>query len=124
MTAIGHTVWVIPGGRMPPVSTGREPDFTSCDELCILNAAGAPAKLTLTMFYEDQDPQGPYKIEVPARRVRHLRVNDLIDPEAIFLDRPYAALIESDRPVVVQFSRRDTSQPANAIATMLAFPVT
>ena len=34
---------------------------------------------------------------------------------------PYAALIVADHPVVVQFTRRDTTQAANAIATTLAF---
>jgi hypothetical protein len=122
MTALGHKVWAIPGGRVPLTTTGREPEYTSCDELCILNAGKSTAKLKVTIYYQDQDPIGPYKLVVEGRRVRHVRLNDFIDPEAIVLDRPFGAVIESDRPVVVQFSRRDTSQPANAIATALAFP--
>ena len=69
MQAIGHTVWVMPGGRIPATSTGREPDSTSVDELCVLNAAQESAHLQLTIFYEDQDPVGPYPIVVPPRRV-------------------------------------------------------
>jgi hypothetical protein len=123
MSTIGFTVWVIPGGRMPLTSTGREPDYTSCDELCVLNATQSVAALKVTVFFEDQAPVHPYEIEVAAQRIRHLRMNDLIDPQAIPLDRPYGVLIESNIPIVVQFSRRDTSQAANAIATMLGFPV-
>ena len=122
MKAIGHKIWAIPGGHIPFTSTGREPDFTSCDELCILNAGKYAAKLKLTIFYEDQDPAGPYQLTVEGRRVRHVRLNDLIDPEAIRLDRPFGIIVESNRRIIVQFTRRDTSQPANAIATALAFP--
>jgi hypothetical protein len=52
-----------------------------------------------------------------------VRFNDLIDPQALPLDTPYACIIRSDEPVVVQFTRRDTGQPANAIATTMAYAV-
>lgn len=48
MNPIGHKVWAIPGGRMPLRSTGPEPDFTSRDELCILNTAATDAELEIT----------------------------------------------------------------------------
>jgi hypothetical protein len=119
---IGHQTWVIPGGRVPLASTGREPDFTSCDELSVLNTAPTPAKLQVMIYHARKDPVGPYQLTVAAERVLQVRINDLIDPEAVPLDEPYACVIQSDTPVVVQFTRRDTSQPANAIATALAFP--
>jgi hypothetical protein len=77
----------------------------------------------LTVYYPDSEPDGPYPLEVPPRRVRHVRINDLIDPRAIPLDVPYGLVIVSSVDVVVQFSRRDTSQGENAIMTTLAFPV-
>ena len=122
MKTIGSKVWAIPGGHVPLMSSGAEPRDTSCDELCVLNAGHAEASLQLTMYYEDREPVGPYPLKVAARRVRHVRINDLIDPQALPLDTPYAALIVADHPIVVQFTRRDTGQAANAIATTLAFP--
>jgi hypothetical protein len=122
MAAIGHSTWVIPGGHLPLRSSGREPDFTSVDEVCILNTGASPAAMKLTVYYAARDPVGPYELVVSSKRVLHVRVNDLIDPEAIPLDEPYACVVESDVPVVVQFTRRDTSQTANAIATAMAFP--
>lgn len=122
MKAIGAKVWAIPGGHVPLRSSGDEPRNTSCDELCVLNAGHSDVHLQLTIFYSDRDPVGPYPLIVPAQRVRHLRFNDLIDPQALPLDEPFAALIVADHPVVVQFTRRDTSQAANAVATTLAFP--
>lgn len=119
---IGAKVWAIPGGHMPLLSSGSEPRDTSCDELCVLNAGNVEAHLQLTIYYQDHEPVGPYSLKVAAQRVRHVRFNDFIDPQALPLDTPYATLVVADHPVVVQFTRRDTSQAANAIATTLAFP--
>jgi len=121
LKSIGSKIWAIPGGHVPLLSSGEEPRDTSCDELCVLNAGHFDAHLQLTIYYEDREPVGPYPLTVAAQRVRHVRFNDLIDPQALPLDTAYAALIIADHPVVVQFSRRDTSQAANAIATTLAF---
>lgn len=122
MKAIGHTKWVIPGGHIPGTSTGIEPEFTSFDQLCILNTSKKEAEIEITIYYSDQEPVGPYPLKVSPRRVRHTRINDLIDPLAIPLDTDYAAVIESNIPVVVLFSRQDTRQTAKAIALTLAFP--
>jgi hypothetical protein len=92
--AIGHKVWVIPGGHIPETGAGREPDFTSRDELCVLNAGDGTARLEIMLYYEDREPVGPY-----------------------------AAVVRSDAPVVVQFTRVDTRQAALAIATTMALPV-
>jgi hypothetical protein len=121
MRTIGAKVWAIPGGHMPLRSSGEEPRHTSRDELCVLNAGHSDVSLQLTIYYEDREPIGPYPLKVAAQRVRHVRFNDLIDPQALPLDTPYAALLVADHPVVVQFTRHDTSQAANAIATTLAF---
>jgi hypothetical protein len=123
MKAIGHTTWAIPGGQIPPRSSGREPDHTSRDSICLLNTGAQAAELTLTLFYADREPVGPYELVVEGRRVRSVRVNDLIDPEAVPLDTPYALLIEASVPIVVQFTRVDTSQEANAVASVMAFAV-
>jgi hypothetical protein len=122
MKAIGRTTWVIPGGHIPPRSTGPEPEFTSRDELFVLNTGDAGARLALTIFYADREPIGPYELTVDPRRVRRVRCNDLIDPEAMPLGVDYGVLVESSVPVVVQFTRLDTSQPALALLGTQAFP--
>lgn len=122
LKTIGAKVWAIPGGHMPMRSSGSEPRDTSRDELCVLNAGHLDVHLQLTIYYEDLEPVGPYPLQVAARRVRHIRFNDLIDPQALPLDTPYAVLVVADHPVVVQFTRRDTSQAANSVTTTLAYP--
>ena len=118
---IGRRIWMIPGGRMPHPSTGPEPIFTSRDQLCLLNAGPDMANAIVEIQFADREPVGPYRLTVAAGRVRHVRVNDLIFPEAIPLEIPYAAVLRSDVPIVVQFSRQDTGRLARAIAGPMAF---
>lgn len=119
--SIGHKIWVIPGGHIPPVSTGREPACTSRDEICILNTGNRDATLRIVIYYTDQPPVGPYTITVQAQRVRHVRFNDLVDPAPILLDIDYAALIQSDIPVVIQFIRIDSSSGQPIALSILPF---
>jgi hypothetical protein len=123
MKALGAKTWAIPGGCMPLSSTGREPEHTSRDELFVLNASKRDAQLELHIYYGDRDPIGPYRLSVAAERMRCVRFNDLIDPQALPLAEPYACVLRSDEPVVVQFTRIDTSRVENAIATTMAFAV-
>ncbi len=123
MKTIGQTLWAIPGGHIPLRGTGHEPELTSHDLVCLLNMNDRDAHIKITIFYQDRDPVGPYTLKVPARRVRHVRFNDLIDPEAMPLDTDYGGVIESDVPVVVQFTRLDSGQAENASMSAMAFPV-
>lgn len=122
MSAIGRCRWAIPAGCIPSASTGPEPEFTSRDELSLLNAGDALANVRVTVFYARREPVGPFRIGVAARRLRRLRINDLIFPEAVRLDVPYGLLIESDHPVVAQFTRQDTRARCNAGLLTTAFP--
>ncbi|MFY1636467.1 sensory rhodopsin transducer [Solwaraspora sp. WMMB335] len=109
--AIGCRTWVVSGGNIPTVSHGEEPEFTSFDQLCLLNTGDGDAAVELTVYYPDQEPVGPYAFRVPGRRIRHVRLNDLIDPEPIRLGRPYGCLLTSSVPLVAQFQRQDTRLP-------------
>src|SRR5687767_14023505 len=107
----GSTIWMVPGGHSPLISTGKEPEFTSRDELSILNTNAQEASVDIMIYYTNREPAGPYAIKIKARSVRNLRFNDLVDPEPVFLDTDYAVLVESNIPVVVQFTRMNTGQP-------------
>ncbi len=123
MSGLGRRRWAIPGGHIPLRSTGREPELTSRDELSLLNVGEQDAQTELTIYFADRDPVGPYRLKVPARRVRRVRINDLIDPEAVPLATDYAGTVVSDVPVVVQFSRQDTGFAARASAGTIAYPI-
>lgn len=121
---IGAKTWAISSGHIPLRSQGTEPAATSRDELCLLNTGKRAVVVQIIVYYSDRAPAGPYRIELAGERVRHVRFNDLIDPEPVPLDTPFAALIRASAPIVVQLNRRDTSQAANALSTSLAFAVT
>ncbi|WP_457811059.1 sensory rhodopsin transducer [Sinorhizobium meliloti] len=104
---------------MPLESNGPEPEFTSRDEIAVLNCCDSPARLRIHIHYADRPAVGPYEVEVAARRVRRIRFNDLIFPEALPLDEDFGAVIDADIPVVVQFTRLD-SGTASRIAVAAA----
>lgn len=118
---VGHTRWAIAEGYIPSRSTGNAPEFTSHETACLLNTSDRDAHLRITIFYSNREPVGPYVLTVSARRTLHLRFNELTDPEPIPRDTDYSSLIESDIPIVVQHTRLDSRQPANALLSTVAF---
>ncbi|ROR72596.1 sensory rhodopsin transducer [Bogoriella caseilytica] len=114
--------WAFSAGYIPSAATGLEPDFTSRDEICLLNPGAKDACAEITVLHTDQEPVGPYRIEVAARRVKHVRINDLIDPAAVPLDVAYGLTLESDQPVVVQLRHLDSRQEALAVSVTGALP--
>ncbi|SDW61167.1 sensory rhodopsin transducer [Nitrosomonas communis] len=120
---IGHKIWAIPEGYIPSQSTGPDPEFTSHETACILNAGDNEANIEITIYFTDKDPVGPYKLKVPARRTLHLRFNNLKDPQELPRDTDYASVIRSDVPIVVQHTRLDSRQAENALLTTIAYSV-
>jgi hypothetical protein len=122
MKNIGHRVWAIAEGYIPASSTGPAPEMTSHETACILNASDQDARIRMMLYFEDRDPVGPYEVTVAARRTLHLRFNSLEVPEPVPLATPFASIIESDVPIVVQHTRLDSRQAENALMTTMAFP--
>ena len=119
--AKGNTVWVIPDGYIPPQSSGA---LESHESICVLNTGREDANLTITVFFEDRDPLECNVTKVSARRTSHIRTASLqADGEFIPLGVPYALIVESDIPIIVQYSRLDTSQPELALMSVMAYPV-
>src|ERR1041384_6217983 len=96
---IGRRHWAIAEGYIPGRSHGPEPEMTSHETVCLLNAGERPAHVEITIYYADRDPTGPYRVTVPPRRPRHVRFNDLTDPAPVPRDTDYASVIESDEPI-------------------------
>ena len=118
---IGRRRWAIAEGYIPGWSNGPEPQFTSHETVCLLNASDEEANVEITVFFSDREPAGPYRVTVPARRTKHVRFNELEDPESIPPDTDYASVIESDVPIVVQHTRLDSRQAENALLSTIAY---
>ena len=121
MQPIGRKRWAIAEGYIPGWSNGPEPAMLSHETLCILNAGDADAHVTLTIFFADREPAGPYELTVPGRRTRHLRFNDLEEPEPIPKETDFATVVEADVPIVCQHTRLDSRQAENALLTTMAY---
>lgn len=119
---IGATTWVIAEGYIPSYGHGPEPEFTSHESACMLNAGNRDAHVEITVYFADREPVGPYHVTVPARRTLHQRFNDLHDPAPIPRGTDYASVIVSDVPIVVQHTRLDSRQADNALLTTVAYP--
>ena len=120
---IGARIWIIAEGYIPSESHGPEPQMTSHETVCLLNAGDRDAHIEITIYYSDHEPVGPYKVTVPARRTRHVRFNDLHDPETIPRDTDFSSVIRSDVPVVAQHTRLDSRQSENALLSTIAYPI-
>lgn len=121
MKTFGKKAWAIAEGYIPAYGSGPEPEFTSHETACILNTSNQKAEIEITIFYSDKDPVGPYKVSVEAQRTKHVRFNDLKDPEPIPKGTDYACVIESNVPVVVQHTRLDSRQAENALLSTIAY---
>lgn len=120
-TGIGCRKWAVADGYIPATSTGEGREVLSHDALCLLNAGPDDAIIEILIYFEDRAPAGPYVVTVPAQRTRHLRFNDLTDPEPVPRGTDYSSTITSDVPIVVQHTRLDSRQAANALMTTIAY---
>ncbi len=119
--AIGKKIWAIAEGYIPGYSTGPPPDFISHEAACILNTSDEDANIQIMLYFSDKEPVGPYKITVAARRTKHLRFNDLTEPQPVPLETNYSSVFISDQPIVLQYTRLDSRQNANALITTIAY---
>jgi hypothetical protein len=120
---VGATCWAIGDGWIPPYGSGEDPTLASHESLCLLNAGQDDARVEIRLYFADRPPAGPYRVVVPAERVRHVALNDLDDPEPVPRGTDYSAVVLATAPIVVQHTRLDSRQAANAIFSTIAFPV-
>ena len=121
MEAIGRRRWAIPEGYIPSESSYSDRELVSHETACILNAADHDAQVTITVFFADREPVGPYRVTVAARRTLHLRFNDLDDPKPIPRDTDYASVFESNVPIIVQHTRLDSRRAEVALLSTVAY---
>jgi hypothetical protein len=109
---IGYRRWAIADGRLSRFSE---------ETACILNASPDDAHVAVTIFFPERPPAGPYELTVRAQRTLHMRFDELSDPEPIPRDADYSSVIESDVPVVVQYSRVDGPDNDSPFASTIAY---
>lgn len=119
--ARGEKHWFIPDGFIPPDSTG---ELTSHESVCVLNTSSEDALIRFTIFFEDREPMEDILVVVKGRRTKHIRTSSLMKNGApIPVGVPYAIELSSDIPIVVQYSRLDSTQAENTLMSTMAYPI-
>ena len=120
MKAYGKKVWLIPDAFLGSESAN---DLKTHEAVCVINTSASDAEIDLTLLFEDRDPVRGFRAVCGAERTHHIRLDKLHDEngEGIPYDTPYAILLESSEPVVVQYSRLDASRAELALMTTIAW---
>ena len=116
----GKTTWMIADGYMSDTQKGG---FVSHEAICVLNVSGEDATVDITLYFEDAEPLRGIRAVCKNERTNHIRLDKVVTAEGRTVPRntPYAVLVESDRPIVVQSSRLDVSQAEYALMTTIAY---
>ncbi len=119
--ARGDKHWFIPDGFIPPDSSGA---LTSHESVCVLNCSAEEALIRFTIFFEDREPIEDILVVVQGRRTKHIRTSSLSKNGAsIPVGVPYAIELQSDIPIIVQYSRLDSTQSENALMSVMGYPL-
>lgn len=119
--ARGEKQWYIPDGFIPPDSTGA---LTSHESVCVLNCSSEEALIRFTIFFEDREPMEDIMVVVQGRRTKHIRTSSLMkEGTPIPIGVPYAIELLSDIPIIVQYSRLDSTQAENTLMSTMAYPL-
>ena len=118
----GKKTWLIPDAYWDSHSTGIYPSHES---VCVLNTSETDAEIKMTLYFEDREYMPNFNSFCGAKKTHHIRMDKLLsfEGEPVPQDVPYAILVESNVPVVVQYSRLDTAQAEMGFISTIAYPV-
>lgn len=120
MEICGKKQWVIPDGYLNSTTNGS---YESHESICVLNLSNEKADIEMTVFFEDREPIGGFCAECLSMRGKHIRLDKLINKDGMVIpkDVPYALLVQSNVPIVCQYSRMDVSQAEMTLMTTMAY---
>lgn len=121
---IGRKRWAIAEGHIPSQSSFADEALISHEAACILNAGDQPAHVSITLFFADREPVGPYRVTIAPRRTLHLRFNDLKEPATVPRDTDFSSVIEADVPIIVQHTRLDSRHAEISLLSTIAYAET
>ena len=117
----GKCSWLVPDCYWPEITTPGH--YVSHEAICVLNTGDQAADIKITLYFEDREPMCGFTAVCGARRTNHIRMDKIVnaDGEQVPMGVPYAALVESNVPVVCQYSRIDTTQVNETYGTTMTF---
>ena len=122
MKTYGKKTWLIPDTFLQSVSKN---DSLSHEAVCVINTSDVDAEIKFTLFFEDRECDDSFSSFCKAKHTHHIRLDRIRNAEGkgIPHDTPYAIVVESNTPIVCQYSRLDTSNVEMALMTTIAYPV-
>jgi hypothetical protein len=110
MNAGGAKTWYFPDGYLPAKTS--QGGMEAHEALMLLNTGDSDAKVSIDVYFSDRLPVKNIGVSVPAERVIALRIDQSGDMggHEIPLLTQYALRVVSDRKIVAQFGRLDTTQ--------------
>ena len=112
MVKEGKKTWYIVDGWLPGRSPNENASLEGHEAIMILNCKEKDAHVLLDIFYEAKEPLEGIKIDVPAKRVKCIRMDHPQEIEGTVLSREeqYSLRLRSDVEVIVQYGRMDITQ--------------
>ena len=109
----GKKNWSVVDGWIPTREARADSGYEGHECLMILNCNDAPARVWIDIYFEDKDPIEGLEFEVPAKRVKSIRMDHPEELHGVSLGRlyQYSLRVRSESEVVVQFGRMDVTQP-------------
>ncbi len=112
--------WYIPDMYWPAEDNGS---YVSHEAICVLNPGDEDCAIEITLYFEDREPVKCESVICPARRTNHIRTDVLKLEGGSPMPRGigYAALVTCSVPVIVQYTRVDTTQNPLALMTTMGY---
>ncbi|RKX53558.1 MAG: hypothetical protein DRP30_04325 [Thermotoga sp.] len=111
----GAKRWYFPDGFLPK---GKSGERVSHESLCVMNLNKIPAKVRMTILFDDMEPI-TYELEIPSMRDLHIRL-DKLEP-SLPREKPYGIFVESSVEIVAQLSRLDVSEDHYTLMTTVGY---
>jgi hypothetical protein len=107
----GARTWFFADGYLPEKQPGAA--MEAHEALMLLNTGSQSAQVKLDFYFSDREPTLDIAVTVPAPRVVALRLDRPADIGGLAIPplTQYAIRVRSDRKIVCQFGRLDTTQP-------------
>ena len=117
----GKKVWFFPDGDRPPFG---DSELIGHESFIVLNPNSEEAHIVFTLYFEEAEPVQGIQMTVPAERVKCFQTHNPnhFGEHVLPLTTQYAAKVESDVPVIVQYGRLDARQENLAYYTTMGYP--
>ncbi len=115
-----NNVWMIPDMYWPEITSKGH--YVSHESVCVLNTGSEVCDIKMTLYFEDRSPISLTSKCLP-KRTKHIRMDQAVleNGDSIPKGLAYSAKVECSVPVVVQYTRVDTTQNSNSIMTTMAY---